>query len=531
MNARVSAPHEVIMKCEEVRLRLAAYRRSEWSAAEQQGINEHLGGCSACRQWEAAARGVGDHLRDLPTIVPPPSLRANVFAAIRQEQLAAATRVAETARPAVPVERALPPPPAPIILPRPIGAARPVRPAVVAPLGRIGEVMPAARRLPRIVLGPRTAIATIAALFLIMFTVHALPFNTLGSIAQNGVGGGVLDVGQPQIPLPTLQADAQYPMATSAIANQNEIFYVGKNAAGQDMLIGYNRSSRQSQYLFAQPTTQTVTLLALSNTMLVWLAADGAGWAVHAAPLAEDGTLAPMTLAPITFASQGQSFGNSILARFMGLWADGTSIAFTAIDSHGAMLLERADYAGATKTLTYSFITEALPNHSLAQPYVDGTTVYWVDKSIATDGTMLGVLWQQAGDAAAVPLNLSGSAFSPVAAGGHLAWFQLNAPQTADDAIVTPLAGTVALRPSAAAAPQTVVNATIDAANVWRGPGYLMWRDASHVHIFLVGSIDRERSYVQLPDTYTALGLSATAVTWVTPAQNGQTSTITVQGI
>lgn len=518
-----------MLKCEEVRLRLAAYRRSEWSAAEQQAVNEHLGGCSACRQWEAAAREVGDHLRDLPTIVPPPSLRANVFAAIRQEQLAAATRAAETAKPAPPVERALPPPPAPVILPRPISASRPARPAVVAPLGRIGEVTSSSRRFPRVVFGARTAIATIAALFLIMFTAHLLPLNTLGSFASHG-GGGPVEVVQPQFPLPAIQADAQYPTATSAIANLNAIFYIGKNANGQEMLIGYNRSTKQTQYLFAQPTTQTVTLVALTNKMLVWMGADGSGWALHGAPLADDGTLAPMTLAPITFASQDQSFGNSTLARFISLWADGTSIAFTAIDSHGAMILERADYTAA-KPITYTFITEALPNHSLSQPYVDGTSVYWVDKSIAADGSTLGVLWQQTSEAAATPLNLTGSAFSPVAAGGHLAWFQMGAPQTTDDAIVTPLAGTIALRPNAAAATETVISSPINAASVWRGPGYLMWRDDSGVHTYQVGSIDQGASPIRLPDTFTALGLSATTVTWVTPAMNGQSSTITVQQI
>jgi hypothetical protein len=517
-----------MMKCEEVRLRLAAYRRSGWSAAEQQAVNEHLEGCSACRQWEAAAREVGDHLRDLPTIVPPPSLRANVFAAIRQEQLAAATRAAETAKPAVPVERALPPPPAPIILPRPVGAASAARPATARPLGRIGEVTPPGRRFPRVVLGPRTAIATIAALFLIMFTAHVLPLNSLGGLLTIPKGA---DVAPPPIPLPSIQADAQYPTATSAIANLNEIFYVGKSATGQEMLIGYNRYTRQSQYLFAHPTAQTVTLVALSSKVLVWLGADGSGWALHAAPLADDGTLAPMTLAPITFARQGQSFGDSTLARFISLWADGTSIAFTAIDSHGAMLLERVDYTPA-KPLTYSFITEALPDHSLAQPYIDGDTVYWVDKSIAADGSTLGVLWQQTGESAATPLNLPGSVFSPVAAGGHLAWFQVNMPQTVDDGIVTPLAGTVALLPDATATPQTEVATPINAANVWRGPGYLMWRDANNkVHTFQVGSIDQGPAFIQLPDTFTALGLSATTVAWVTSPQNGQNSTITVQQI
>ncbi len=515
------------MKCAEVRMHLAAYRRSDWSAEEQHAVNEHLAECAACRRWEAEARSVGDRLREMPTIVPPASLRANVFAAIRREELAAATRAAE-AVPAVPVpsapaapEKALPSPPAPIVLPIPAGATRPAR-GSVATIGRVGEIA-GSHRPPRVIFGTRTAIATIAALFLIMFTAHVLPLNG----AARFVGPSAINAPPP--PPPSITADAQYPTATSAFANKDEIFYIGQSATGQEMLIGYNRITAQSQDLFAQPTTQTLTLVALSDQMLVWLSSDGASWTLQAAPLAND-TLAPLTSAPITLAYSGQSFGNSTLAHFMALSATGPSAVFTALDTHGALLLERVDL-GATDAsqVTYTFITEAGAGHTIMQPYVDGQTVYWVDKSIAADGATLGVIWQQVGQQAATPLAVNGSAFYPVASNGHLVWFQALPTQNANENVAAPISGTLMYRDSAAATPQTIASTPLATANVWRGPGYLMWRDdQGTIRTYRVDIHDHGSNAVQLPTSYTALGLSPTTVTWVTPPATGTTDASTI---
>src|SRR5579863_10402926 len=70
------------MTCARVRQVLAAYRRDEWSPAELEALGRHLASCAECRRVEATFREVGENVRQLPTITPPPSLRANVFAAI-----------------------------------------------------------------------------------------------------------------------------------------------------------------------------------------------------------------------------------------------------------------------------------------------------------------------------------------------------------------------------------------------------------------------------------------------------------------
>ncbi len=311
------------MKCEEVRMQLAAYRRSEWSADEQHAVSQHLAGCSACRRWEADARGVGERLREMPTIVPPASLRANVFAAIRREQLDAATRAAEASRPAPVVERSLPQPPAPVVRARPITPTQ-SRPAAAATrtVTRVGEIAVNGRRSPRVMFGTRTAIATIAALFMIIFTARLLPLNA----TQLGRPDGFAVVPPPP-PIFHFSADPQYPKVTSAIANKLDVIYVGQSSTGGEMLIDYNRNSGKQHYLFAQPTNETLTLLALSDQLLVWRSESAKWWMVQAASITA-GQVQPYTVTgasatlPITLAYQGQSFGNSTLAQFGSLWAD-----------------------------------------------------------------------------------------------------------------------------------------------------------------------------------------------------------------
>src|SRR5690242_12957524 len=74
------------MTCAQVRQLLGAYRRDDWSQDELAGLSQHLTTCVECRQIEASYRGVGESIRQLPSISPPPTFRASVFAAIRAEE-------------------------------------------------------------------------------------------------------------------------------------------------------------------------------------------------------------------------------------------------------------------------------------------------------------------------------------------------------------------------------------------------------------------------------------------------------------
>jgi hypothetical protein len=504
------------MKCEDVRMRLAAYRRSEWSAEEQHAVSEHLAGCAACRRWESDARHVGDQLREMPTLVPPASLRANVFAAIRREELAAATHAAETAKPA---EARVPKPAAPILIPRP--SVRTVRPAVVAAAGRLGEVALGNMRPTRVIFGRQTAIATIAALFLIMFTARLLPLNQVGGIAS---GNNALKITQAQPPAFTISADPRFPKVTSVFANNNQILYIGQDANGQSMLFAYNRSASQFQELLAQPTSDTLTLLALSDQLLVWQDRSNASWSLQATPLV-NGFVLPLSGAALTLATNGASFADAALAQINAVWADGASVLFSAVNTHGATLLGRADDT-PNAPLNETIVAEATPGDTFILPYLDGTTAYWVDEKTAADGSQQGTLWRKADEQAATSLGITANTFGPVAANGHVAWFQQSAPTSAstviNGSIMHPLIGGIVVRTDGGSATQTISAAPVNITDVWRGTGYILWRDALGLHVYHVDSGDRvDNSSLPVLGAFDTIGLSATAMTWATGTMQG----------
>src|SRR5215469_12663875 len=86
------------ISCAEVRRALAAYRRDDWPTSELSALRRHLERCAGCRRVEADFRGVGEHIRRLPSITPPASMRANVFAAIAAEERRVAPAVLELSR-------------------------------------------------------------------------------------------------------------------------------------------------------------------------------------------------------------------------------------------------------------------------------------------------------------------------------------------------------------------------------------------------------------------------------------------------
>src|SRR6185312_15550462 len=74
------------MTCKRAHRLLAAYRRDDWSPRDRAALGQHLSICSACRHLEASYRGVGESVRQLPSITPPPGFREAVFAAIRADE-------------------------------------------------------------------------------------------------------------------------------------------------------------------------------------------------------------------------------------------------------------------------------------------------------------------------------------------------------------------------------------------------------------------------------------------------------------
>ncbi|MBA3823549.1 MAG: hypothetical protein H0X24_06525 [Ktedonobacterales bacterium] len=516
------------MKCDEVRVLLAAYRRSEWSDEEQHMVNAHLVGCAECRRWESQARGVGEHLRQMPTIVPPPSLRANVFAIIRQEELARATQAAETAKAATPAPERLPVPPRPVILTRPMNL--PARPTTVTavPPARIGELAIGKTHPPRILFGRTTAIATIAAVFVLIFAAQLTPLFNVHVVNPGSPAGIVQHPLKPAVFTPA--PDAAYTKISSPFADLIQLFFVGQTAAGQRMLFSQDRTANAAKPLLAQSTASTITIYGVSDGLLLWQETNGNSWAIKGIALS-DGAAPAGASTPMILAMSGQSFGNSTLAKLTAYWLDGQSLLFAALDTHGATILVRADVAGGAVTTT--FITEALAGHYISSPYLDGKNAYWVDRVSASDGTQQGTLWSYAETKGLQSLGVTGSAFGPVASGDRLAWFAPDvttnpSSASAESGLTAAFTGSIVTRDSATGQPKTLSSGPILLTNVVRGAGYLLWTDAQGaLHSYVLDSGEKDKT-LPITVTLSSLNLSFSSATWSSALTQGVTTTTTI---
>lgn len=82
------------MNCRETQEQLTAYLDGELADDRGSAIRGHLRSCAGCRQVAADEGALRDGLRDLPPVDPPPSLWANVQAALANEEVADAQKPA-----------------------------------------------------------------------------------------------------------------------------------------------------------------------------------------------------------------------------------------------------------------------------------------------------------------------------------------------------------------------------------------------------------------------------------------------------
>lgn len=504
------------MKCEDVRVLLAAYRRSDWTREEQTSAGEHLAGCAACRRWEAEARQVGERLRQLPTITPPASLRANVFAAVQAEQMAAAHRAAEAA--GVGSTRT-PTNPLPVV-----AVATASRPAE-----RIGEFGLRRLRPPRILFGRVTAIGTVAALLGLLFLSHLMTFTI--ATPGSGIQTCLVCSSAPA----QYSADPKFPVVTSVAANLSQVIYVGQGVASQgtagtQMLFVRDRATGVETALLSAPSAQPLTIETLSSAYVVLLVGPPQGaWTLQAIPLTTDGQVPAFTQqVPTILATSGATLNGQHITTLTAVWASDTTVLAALALANGTTVLARCDLtAGAPPTVLT--LAQSLPGHTLTDPYLDGATAYWTDVTTGSDGTLHSVLWRMS---ASGPQSLGVDFFRPVASGKNVVAFQpeLTLPTT-DATTGRPtlrIVGAIVLVHADGTVSKLSSGDTVSLANVWRGPGIILWRDDTGVHLYTVGTANLQNN--SLLNKALVVGISPSEIAWATlPADAANTqSTIYV---
>lgn len=393
------------MTCAQAHRLLAAYRRDDWLPAELDALGQHLAGCAECRRMEAAYRESGEHIRQLPTITPPDSFRAAVFAAIRAEDARLGRdrdieRVAsDDTQPSLPVLR-----PTPIRTWSPRGA----------------------------VLGARGAIAVAAVLLLGVSVAHFAPAVAGGvpRLAENLAGA--LAIGQAAGPrIAAYQVTPASARVTSAMAGPHWLAYVERDGQGRSVVYARERGTTNTFALPGARADGALTLRAVTDGWVIWQSGTGqasSAWALWASPLSPSGAAVALS----------DSNSASVLS---GVWAGG-NVALATYASPGAgSVLARFDLAPGRGVTAPSIIARAQdPSHLLADPSLDAGTYYWSE--VWADGAGLhGDLWGLASGAAAAALTTSGTAFAPRATGHTLVWVQTSGPALLSQSAQAALAG------------------------------------------------------------------------------------------
>lgn len=522
------------MNCEEIRVLLAAYRRSEWTLEDQRATNKHLAGCADCRRWEASARHVGEQLRNLPTIMPPAGFKDRVFAAIREEEAAMAASV-ETMHPIISIaskqtSNVKQPVTRPVAIVRD-GATQPA----IATRERVGEVAIGTMRPPRVYFGRATAIATVAALLALMFVARMLPNLNVPIAPPSIVGCASNDICSVQVKSIT-NTNLTYTTVTSAVADGGEVVYAAKSSDGQEMLFSYNRDNKKTLQLTDLPikANQQITVVALTTKLVVWQEGNPqdahSDWKLYAKTLANGKTQPDAQQAAILLARNAnyQFAIDSIPQTITNLWAVGTSIALVVNDESGQTSLIRTELNATGTSFTPTLLTIAAHDHTLTDPYIDGTTTYWVDVTLGTDGQPRHQVMSKTGQDAIIAVTPTTSdAQHPIANQQNVAWIA-SAPSSTPTSLVggelERVLSIVASSGDVTKAQAITTTQPIIASSVLRGDGYFFWRDASGAYLYKPGYTGTKQISA-IPAGALILGLSTNQLVWTVPAEHTDTNT------
>jgi hypothetical protein len=407
---------------------------------------------------EAAYRQTGEHIRQLPTITPPDSFRAAVFAAIRAEDARLGRTIERVAsddtQPSLPALR-----PTPVRTWSPRGA----------------------------VLGARAAIAIAAVLLLGLSLARLAPAVVAGTPRLASYLSGALSAGQTSGP-----HSVQYQVApasakvTSAMASGHWLVYVASDAQARSVVYARERGTAHTFALPGAQTSSALTLRAVTDGWVIWQAGSGqssAAWALWASPLSANGT--PLALADSHSAS-----------ALSGVWAQGSVVLAAYTTPTDGSVLARFDLTPGRAAPSPSVIAHAqAPTHLLADPSLSGTTYYWSEVWYDSGSGLRGDIWRTDSTGTAQALTSGGTSFAPRTTAGTLVWVETSGPASVAPAVAAgqPVevaeqtliqVGGVLRARDLAGTTEHAVAAHALAGSVQVAGSLVLWHDGNQMHTF-----------------------------------------------
>ncbi len=458
------------MTCAQARGLLGAYRRDDWPPAEIEALGQHLAGCVECRRVEAIYRQVGESIRQLPSITPPESFRASVFAAINGDAVRARKTVeqlsSDDTHPRLPALR-------------PVASSwRPTR--------------------PRFALDARVAVAVAAVLIFGLFSTRLLPALTQGfpNLAEM-ISAGTTTSNSVAARVHQYRAAPSSAQVTAALASARWVAYSATDKSGQTMLYAQDRTTQRDVALVASPQPQgmALSLRGISDHWVIWESGSGGSataWTLWAIRL-PDGSGHALGH-PVALIQGGANAAGGPLA-LAGVWVSGDVVLAAEITSAGESVVARYDLVAGQAAPSAQVIGRAqTPGHFLAFPSVVGSTYYWAE--MWSDAASLrSDIWERDASGQVRKVTTSGHAYAPQSAQQALVWLNVDGgvpmdtgllasqPGRAVEAALAGAAGTIEARDLRTGHDGQV--GSRGAARTLQANGRLIvWREGNQVHAY-----------------------------------------------
>lgn len=385
---------------------LSAYRELKDGTFDSTELDVHLESCASCRQMLARDMFIGERMRSLPVIEPPPEMHDRVMRALAQEH----TQFLSKASPGhVPTPAFLKP-----YLQEHARATQISNHLSAFSTAETGPlpIISAKRRGRPHSRTSQFAVLGVAAMFLMVLMMGGITSllilahdNTTHLTSITSSSGAALE--HTDIQKGSFATITQYQHVASAVANRDSIYYTAYQDDTQAawMLMQLDRASKKSTPLLAQPVNQPIIVLVSNPAWLVWLQFEQPiarsrnafpntplqPWSLRILSLAQVAQSA-VPIEPTTLLSG--SFDQSTAPGWVhtpvqGTWLAQNTLFVATIDTKGiSHLLEyQLDLSGKPIITT---IAQAGSGHVLTSPTtnMDASAIYWADEWINDAGVL-----------------------------------------------------------------------------------------------------------------------------------------------
>ncbi len=406
------------MNCNQARAMMTAYRELKNGEVDSLELDVHLEGCASCRQEFAHYMFIGEQIRSMPVVEPPPDMHAKLMHTLAKDQL-------ELIRRSTPGTVNTPEFLKPYLqeYAQSTHTSDLVAAFSTAETGPIPIIQAKRKHRHRSHMS-QFAVLGLAAMFLMVLMMGGL--TSLLLLVHNNLPGANPSKISSSINQPNVVDQVKYVTGTpyqhvvSAVADHAYIYFTAyeDEAYNSWMLERLDRTTKISTPLLLTPRPYPVIALGSANGSLVWLQFDDRKlkphrnlqgnsvnpyislWSLHYfSP--DQQQLAALGIPPSSTILLKGTFDLDtapgwVTTPIQGIWFMQNSLLVAMTDGNGVSHLMRYQLDTLGKPVATEIAT-APPGHILTSPTAtsDGTQIYWSEEWLSNAGMLYSNIWTQ----------------------------------------------------------------------------------------------------------------------------------------